>query len=92
MYDLIVNTTDIINRVNPNYIDDILEKQGIKNTDDSYSEEYKYRYNFELKKYLLGKHFNWLLPLDFISMVDKMEYMLLYEDIFKKHYKILIYN
>lgn len=92
MYDVIVNTHDLVNVLDINYIEDILKKQGIETTDDNYSSEFKYRYDFQLKKYLLGTYFNWKLPDNYISMVDKMEYVLIHEDIFKKHFKILIYN
>lgn len=89
MYNIIINTVELINILDTNRIDDILKKQGIKNTDDNYSDEFKYRYDFELKKYLLGKYYNWKLPSNYISIVDKMFYTLIDKDLFKLSYKII---
>ena len=90
MKTVIISVIEYVNILDFNKIEKILNQQGIYDTDDNYEEEYEYRKKFEFKKYLLGKYFNWELPINFINMVDKMEYVLLDDVFLNKKYKIIL--
>ncbi len=85
-----INILDLINNVNVNYIESILYNQKILVDNENYKNEFEYRYNFELKKYLLRFDLNQNYPPNFIYLVDSMEILEINDNLFYKFYKVKI--
>ena len=85
-----INIFDLINNVNVNYIESILYNQKIFIDNENYKNEFEYRYNFELKKYLLRLVLNQNYPLNFIYLVDSMEILEINNNLFYKVHNVKI--